>query len=191
MTSYYTTNQVNGTIFFVSGILLNCLLIKLICKSGNPMSDRGYKPILLQVCITDLLNLAMTFFYMPAYVVAGEYDLCYTAGFFNDIFQDAPVFTILTFRTWFFFHFFALCSPAVQFSYRYLVLCREYTPSYRLYAALLSPVVLIYTMASFLAGVLVYVSRSSNTQYQKLITTTNPSSVDLVLIQVSCFDATI
>ncbi|KAI1701003.1 PIF1-like helicase domain-containing protein [Ditylenchus destructor] len=96
----------------------------MICSRSNPMSDRGYKPILLQVCITDLLNLALTFFFMPLYVVAGDYALIYTTGFFNAVFQDAPIFTMLTFRTWFFFYLLSICSPAVQFLYRYLVLCR-------------------------------------------------------------------
>ncbi|KAI1699802.1 serpentine type 7TM GPCR chemoreceptor str domain-containing protein [Ditylenchus destructor] len=151
------------------------------------MSDRGYKPILLQVCITDLINLALTFFYMPVYVVgAGDYELCYTTGFFNDVFQDASIFTMLTFNAWFFFHFMAVCSPAVQFLYRYLVLCRKWTPSYRLYAALLSAIVLIlltYPLMSSLLGVVVYASRSSNVAYQKFILTPNPSNVDLLLVK--------
>ncbi|KAI1703676.1 hypothetical protein DdX_14726 [Ditylenchus destructor] len=96
----------------------------MICRSGNRMSDRGYKPILLQVCITDLFNLAITFVYMPVYVVVGDYSLCYSTGFFNHVFRDAPVFTMLTFRTWFFFHFLTVCSPTVQFLYRYLIICR-------------------------------------------------------------------
>ncbi|KAI1697645.1 serpentine type 7TM GPCR chemoreceptor str domain-containing protein [Ditylenchus destructor] len=120
------------------------------------------------------------------YVVAGDYDLCYTTGFFNDVFQDAPIFSIFTFRIWIFFHTLSVCSPAVQFLYRYLVLCREWTPSYRLYAALLSAVVLIlltYTLTSSLFEAEVYISRSTNTLYQKFILTPNPSNVDLLLMK--------
>ncbi|KAI1697644.1 hypothetical protein Ddc_19592 [Ditylenchus destructor] len=120
------------------------------------------------------------------YVVAGDYAVCYTTGFFNDLFQDAPIFTMLTFKTWFFFYFLAVCSPAVQFLYRYLVLCRDWTPSYRLYIALLSTVMLIiltYSLMTSLAGVEVYVSRSSNTLYREFILTPNPLNVDLIVMK--------
>ncbi|KAI1697784.1 serpentine type 7TM GPCR chemoreceptor str domain-containing protein [Ditylenchus destructor] len=61
----YAFIQVNSVICFIAGVVLNVTLIALTLQDGNIMSNRGHKPILLQMCITDLCNLFLTFFYMP------------------------------------------------------------------------------------------------------------------------------
>ncbi|KAI1693431.1 serpentine type 7TM GPCR chemoreceptor str domain-containing protein [Ditylenchus destructor] len=73
-------------------------------------------------------------------------------------------------------------SPLVQFLYRYLILCREWKPSYRLYTGLYSVIVLLLLCYSILInGETVYVSRTSNALYQDHIFTDNPRNMDLLV----------
>ncbi|KAI1700418.1 serpentine type 7TM GPCR chemoreceptor str domain-containing protein [Ditylenchus destructor] len=180
--SFYTFADVSQILGFAFGVLLNCILIVLVLKSGNVLSDQGYRPIILQVCVTDLLCVIVTFFYMPLYLPAGEYHFCYTTGFFNDAFKDAPLFTKIMFKAWFFSVYITLYTPGVQFLYRYLVLCREREPSYRLYATLFSFAVvfqLAFCIVSF--GTTDYVPRTHNEPYREYILADNPSNVDLLV----------
>ncbi|KAI1702987.1 serpentine type 7TM GPCR chemoreceptor str domain-containing protein [Ditylenchus destructor] len=126
------------------------------------------------------------------YLPAGEFHFCYTTGFFNDAFKDAPLFTKIMFKTWFFFVYITLYTPGVQFLYRYLVLCREREPSYRLYATLFSFAAvfqLAFCIVSF--GTTDYVPRTHNEPYQEYILTENPSNVDLLVSKNSLFTQTL
>ncbi|KAI1699306.1 serpentine type 7TM GPCR chemoreceptor srd domain-containing protein [Ditylenchus destructor] len=163
-------------------MILNALLIVLIFKNES-LSDKGYKPIILQICITDMLNLIIFAFYMPAYTRLGNDTIFYTLGFFNDLFENAPLFTQIIHRIWFFFLFLFLFSPSVQFLYRYLILCRDWKPSYRLYMGLCSPVYLFLLSFSILhnSGT-VFVSRTFNAVYRDYIFSDNPANVDLLFL---------
>ncbi|KAI1703971.1 serpentine type 7TM GPCR chemoreceptor str domain-containing protein [Ditylenchus destructor] len=161
-------------------MVLNSLLIVLIFKNRSASSDKSYKPILLQICITDMLTLILFTFYMPAFVGAGP--LGYTLGFFNDLFENAPMFTHIVFTSWYFFMYLFVVSPAAQFLYRYLVLCRGWKPSYRLYTALYSVIILLIMYYSIQTNNgTIYVSRTSNAPYRDYIFTDNPTNVDLLV----------
>ncbi|KAI1704002.1 serpentine type 7TM GPCR chemoreceptor str domain-containing protein [Ditylenchus destructor] len=181
--------RVNVIICFVVGMILNSLLIVLICKHRNAICDKSYKPIVLQICITDMLNLIVFTFYMPAYARADSYGIIYTLGFFNDVFENAPMFTHITFGTWYFFVFLFIFSPSVQFLYRYLILCRDWKPSYRLYTGLYSTLVLFLLSFTIISNAnIIYVSRTSNALYRDYIFTGRPTNVDLLVVNRSPSD---
>ncbi|KAI1700998.1 serpentine type 7TM GPCR chemoreceptor str domain-containing protein [Ditylenchus destructor] len=174
--------EINGIICFAICTLLSIALIIAIFKSGAGMS--GYKPVMLQVCITDFLNSAITFFYMPLYVPAGANAVSYSTGIFSDMFENAPTFTLVVFKVWLFIIVLNLCSPGAQFLYRYMVLCRDFEPSYALYAGIYSVIMLLILAFSMTSSIVTdYVPRCSNLPYREYILTDNPPTADLVVMK--------
>ncbi|KAI1698100.1 serpentine type 7TM GPCR chemoreceptor str domain-containing protein [Ditylenchus destructor] len=176
-------SRVIGLVCFVIGMLLNSLLVVLLCKNDSALCDKSYRPIILQICIMDMLSLILLTFYMPAYVSAGNYVIYYTLGFFNDVFENAALFTQIIFTAWLFSTLLFIISPSVQFLYRYLILCRKWKPSYQFYVGLYLLMVLFLLSFSILTNNrAVYVSRASNALYRDSIFTDNPANVDLLVI---------
>ncbi|KAI1704003.1 serpentine type 7TM GPCR chemoreceptor str domain-containing protein [Ditylenchus destructor] len=178
--------QVIGTICFAIGMILNSLLVFLICKNRSTVCDKSYQPIILQICVMDMLTLIIYTFYMPAFIGDRNDGIYYTLGFFNDVFDNAPLFTQFIYKAWFFFAFLFTISPSVQFLYRYLVLCRDWKPSYRLYMGFYSLIVLVLLSFDILFNEgTIYVSRTSNAPYREHIFTDNPTNADLVVFRIS------
>ncbi|KAI1704005.1 serpentine type 7TM GPCR chemoreceptor str domain-containing protein [Ditylenchus destructor] len=120
-----------------------------------------------------------------AFVAVGNDGIFYTFGFFNDVFKNAPMVTHIIFTTWFFSISLFTFSPSMQFLYRYLVLCRDWKPSYCLYTGLYSSLVLFLISFFILTNREVYVSRTSNALYREYILTDNPANVDLVVVNLT------
>uniref|UniRef100_A0A915ETQ1 G protein-coupled receptor n=1 Tax=Ditylenchus dipsaci TaxID=166011 RepID=A0A915ETQ1_9BILA len=128
--TFYT---INFWLAFACGMTLNIVLIWLICKrSTNEM--KAYSRILMQACIIDIYTLVVAAIGEPVYFIYEGVPMV----FLNDraaYKSEALRFTLV--QLWYFGLYIATGSCAIQFLYRYLMLCRGMEVTTVLYAIML------------------------------------------------------
>lgn len=121
--------QNSKNVNFGLGMLLNFILLHVILyHSGSNLSE--YRPILLQLCISDILYCVISFLVKPLIdVKQGNFHSVIT-GFFPNLPQP---WGSIYLRIWVFFHFTCTTCISVQFIYRYLIIVRGYNVNVKLY----------------------------------------------------------
>uniref|UniRef100_A0A915DPZ7 G-protein coupled receptors family 1 profile domain-containing protein n=1 Tax=Ditylenchus dipsaci TaxID=166011 RepID=A0A915DPZ7_9BILA len=112
-------HQVNAYLCFSLAFFFNILLIWLIWKKTTK-EMKNYSFILLQTCVIDLCLTFLSAFVQPVYLFIDTYLIFYQNGLARDI--SSPI-GLLFFATYIFNYYIAMSANAVQFLYRYLVIC--------------------------------------------------------------------
>ncbi|KAI1706121.1 serpentine type 7TM GPCR chemoreceptor srd domain-containing protein [Ditylenchus destructor] len=114
-------HEVNCWLCAILGIFFNSLLIWMIVYRSVP-EIRPYSRILLQTCVIDIYTIITMIVVQPIFIIVSGWNVMYDNG--PARYLPLP-YNFILMLLWIFGCFFSLISNALQFFYRYLVLCRE------------------------------------------------------------------
>ncbi|KAI1706123.1 serpentine type 7TM GPCR chemoreceptor srd domain-containing protein [Ditylenchus destructor] len=114
-------HEVNCWLCAILGIFFNSLLIWMIVYR-SVAEIRPYSRILLQTCVIDIYTVVTMIVVQPVFVIVSGWNVLYENG--SARFLPLP-YNVILFLLWHFGYYFSIVSNALQFLYRYLILCRE------------------------------------------------------------------
>ncbi|KAI1707206.1 serpentine type 7TM GPCR chemoreceptor str domain-containing protein [Ditylenchus destructor] len=114
-------HEVNCWLCAILGIFVNSLLIWLIVYR-SVAEIRPYSRILLQTCVIDIYTIITMIVLQPVFVIVSGWNVMYVNGPAR---YSALPYNFILMLLWMFGFYFSIISNALQFFYRYLVLCRE------------------------------------------------------------------
>ncbi|KAE9553944.1 hypothetical protein FO519_002870 [Halicephalobus sp. NKZ332] len=133
MSSLRIIHRIGVTTSCILGFSLNSLLVYLILTTKTK-ELRSYSKLLLQIAICDLLGTFIIGIIQPMVVDVGKNQYMIINGFLSSTTQPlAHILCMITIFT----HYFLLSSVAVQYIFRYLVICRSVKMTKKVYTSLL------------------------------------------------------
>ncbi|KAI1706122.1 serpentine type 7TM GPCR chemoreceptor str domain-containing protein [Ditylenchus destructor] len=114
-------HEVNCWLCAILGIFFNSLLIWMIVYR-SVAEIRPYSRILLQTCVIDIYTVVTMIVVQPVFAIVSGWNVMHE----NGIARHLPLpYNVILMLLWIFGYYFSIISNALQFFYRYLVLCRE------------------------------------------------------------------
>ncbi|KAI1706127.1 serpentine type 7TM GPCR chemoreceptor srd domain-containing protein [Ditylenchus destructor] len=114
-------HEVNCWLCAILGIFFNSLLIWMIVYR-SVAEIRPYSRILLQTCVIDIYTVVTMIVVQPVFLIVSGWNLLCE----NGPARYLPLqYNVILYLLWLFAYYFSIISNALQFFYRYLVLCRE------------------------------------------------------------------